>query len=92
MSNYSDKYEAVIGLEVHAQLLTKSKLFCGDSAGFGSGPNTHISPITLAHPGTLPKLNKEAIELYKEVREKFPDQRSFADEADKFLAKLGVYN
>ncbi|NCU05092.1 MAG: Asp-tRNA(Asn)/Glu-tRNA(Gln) amidotransferase subunit GatB [Chitinophagaceae bacterium] len=63
MANYSEKYEAVIGLEVHAQLLTKTKLFCGDSAGFGAEPNTHISPITLAHPGTLPKLNKEAIEL-----------------------------
>lgn len=63
MSNYSDTYEAVIGLEVHAQLLTKSKLFCGDRAGFGAEPNKHVSPITLAHPGTLPKLNKEAIEL-----------------------------
>ena len=52
----------VIGLEVHTQLLTKSKLFCGDSASFGAGPNTHISPITLAHPGTLPKMNKKAIE------------------------------
>ncbi|CAN5748895.1 Asp-tRNA(Asn)/Glu-tRNA(Gln) amidotransferase subunit GatB [soil metagenome] len=52
----------VIGLEVHAQLLTKSKLFCGDSASFGGAPNTHISPITLAHPGTLPKMNKKAIE------------------------------
>lgn len=63
MSNYSDKYEAVVGLEVHAQLLTKSKLFCGDEASFGAEPNRHISPITLAHPGTLPKMNKEAIEL-----------------------------
>lgn len=63
MSNYSDKYEAVIGLEVHAQLLTKSKLFCGDAASFGAEPNMHVSPITLAHPGTLPKMNKEAIEL-----------------------------
>ena len=63
MANYSDKYEAVIGLEVHAQLLTKSKLFCGDEASFGAEPNRHVSPITLAHPGTLPKLNKEAIEL-----------------------------
>ncbi len=52
----------VIGLEVHAQLLTNSKLFCGDSAAFGAAPNTHISPITLAHPGTLPKMNKKAIE------------------------------
>jgi aspartyl-tRNA(Asn)/glutamyl-tRNA(Gln) amidotransferase subunit B len=58
----NDKYEVVIGLEVHAQLLTKSKLFCGDSASFGAAPNTHISPITLAHPGTLPKMNKKAIE------------------------------
>jgi aspartyl-tRNA(Asn)/glutamyl-tRNA(Gln) amidotransferase subunit B len=63
MSVYSDKYEAVIGLEVHAQLLTKSKLFSSDDASFGAAANTHISPITLAHPGTLPKLNKEAIEL-----------------------------
>ena len=55
-------YETVIGLEVHAQLLTASKLFSGDSAGFGSAPNTNISPITLAHPGTLPMLNKKAVE------------------------------
>jgi aspartyl-tRNA(Asn)/glutamyl-tRNA(Gln) amidotransferase subunit B len=61
MSTNYDAYEIVIGLEVHAQLLTDSKLFCGDSAAFGGEPNTHISPITLAHPGTLPKLNKKAI-------------------------------
>jgi aspartyl-tRNA(Asn)/glutamyl-tRNA(Gln) amidotransferase subunit B len=58
-----DKYEAVIGLEVHAQLSTNSKLFCGDSAAFGGEPNTHISAITLAHPGTLPKTNKKAVEF-----------------------------
>ena len=58
----ADKYEAVIGLEVHAQLLTNSKLFCGDSIAFGAAPNTHVSPITLGHPGTLPKTNKKAIE------------------------------
>lgn len=58
----NDKYEVVVGLEVHAQLLTHSKLFCGDAASFGAVPNTHISPITLAHPGTLPKMNKKAIE------------------------------
>jgi aspartyl-tRNA(Asn)/glutamyl-tRNA(Gln) amidotransferase subunit B len=56
------KYELVIGLEIHAQLLTKSKLFCGDSAAFSIDPNTHISAITLAHPGTLPRMNKKAIE------------------------------
>ncbi len=52
----------MIGLEVHAQLLTQSKLFCGDSAAFSNDPNTHISPITLAHPGTLPMMNAKAIE------------------------------
>jgi aspartyl-tRNA(Asn)/glutamyl-tRNA(Gln) amidotransferase subunit B len=61
MSISYEAYEIVVGLEVHAQLLTNSKLFCGDSAAFGGEPNTHISPITLGHPGTLPKLNKKAI-------------------------------
>jgi aspartyl-tRNA(Asn)/glutamyl-tRNA(Gln) amidotransferase subunit B len=58
-----EKYETVIGLEIHAQLLTNSKLFSGDSIAFGAAPNTHISPIVLAHPGTLPKTNKKAVEL-----------------------------
>jgi aspartyl-tRNA(Asn)/glutamyl-tRNA(Gln) amidotransferase subunit B len=57
-----DQYEAVIGLEVHVQLLTESKLFSGDSAAFGGEPNTHVSPITLGHPGTLPRMNRKAIE------------------------------
>lgn len=60
MTDYS-AYETVVGLEVHAQLQTESKLFCGDSISFGAEPNTHISPITLAHPGTLPKMNSKAI-------------------------------
>ncbi len=59
----SHRYETVVGLEVHAQLLTKSKLFCGDSVAYGALPNTHVSPITLGHPGTLPKMNKKAIEF-----------------------------
>ena len=59
--NY-DAYEIVIGLEVHAQLLTQTKLFCGDSAAFGGEPNTQISPVTLGYPGALPKLNKKAVE------------------------------
>ena len=58
-----EKYTAVIGLEVHAQLLTNSKVFTGDAAVFGGDPNTTISVISLAHPGTLPKLNKKAIEF-----------------------------
>lgn len=61
MAENSPSYEIVVGLEVHAQLLTKSKLFCGDSTGFGNAPNTQVSPVSLAHPGTLPVMNKEAI-------------------------------
>lgn len=57
-----EKYVAVIGLEVHAQLLTKSKIFNGDAAVYGSAPNTNISVISLAHPGTLPRLNRIAVE------------------------------
>ena len=56
-------YETVIGLEVHAQLLTRTKLFCSDETMFGAEPNTHISPVTLGYPGTLPVLNKEAVRL-----------------------------
>lgn len=58
----SEKYEAVIGLEVHAQLLTQSKAFSPDSAAFGGAPNSHVDSISLAHPGTLPVLNKRHIE------------------------------
>jgi aspartyl-tRNA(Asn)/glutamyl-tRNA(Gln) amidotransferase subunit B len=57
------KYVAVIGLEVHVQLLTNSKIFSGDSTSFGRSPNTNISVISLAHPGTLPVVNRKAIEM-----------------------------
>lgn len=59
----SAAYEVVVGLEVHIQLLTHSKLFCADATGFGAAPNTQVSPISLAHPGTLPMLNAQAVEL-----------------------------
>jgi aspartyl-tRNA(Asn)/glutamyl-tRNA(Gln) amidotransferase subunit B len=61
-TNKYDKYEAVIGLEVHIQLLTESKAYSSDSAAYGALPNTHVSAITLGHPGTLPKANKKVIE------------------------------
>ncbi len=57
------KYEVVIGLEVHAQLKTKSKIFACDSTEFGSEQNTHVSPVTLGMPGVLPVLNKEAVNM-----------------------------
>src|ERR1700674_4119161 len=57
------KYEPVIGLEVHVQLLTKTKIFCGCSTRFGDPPNTNVCPVCLGLPGTLPILNKRAVEL-----------------------------
>ncbi|MFT4660086.1 MAG: aspartyl-tRNA(Asn)/glutamyl-tRNA(Gln) amidotransferase subunit B [Patiriisocius sp.] len=57
-----DKYELVCGLEVHIQMLTKTKAYVSDSYTYGALPNTQISPITLGHPGTLPKSNKKVIE------------------------------
>jgi aspartyl-tRNA(Asn)/glutamyl-tRNA(Gln) amidotransferase subunit B len=62
MSNIADKYQAVIGLEIHAQLLTQSKAYSSDSTEFGGMPNTNVSVITLGHPGTLPRINKAVVE------------------------------
>ena len=57
------QYIPTIGLEIHVQLATKSKIFCGDATNFDAEPNSQTSVISLAHPGTLPKLNKEAVEM-----------------------------
>ncbi len=57
------KYEAIIGLEVHAQLLTETKAFCGCSTKFGNDPNSNVCPVCLGHPGVLPVLNKKVVEF-----------------------------
>ena len=57
------KYEPVIGLEVHVQLLTRTKIFCGCSTRFGDPPNSNVCPVCLGLPGTLPVLNKRAVEM-----------------------------
>ena len=62
MSVY-DKYQAVIGLECHIQLLTRTKMYSSDIAEYGGLPNTHVSVVTLGHPGTLPVVNERAIEF-----------------------------
>ena len=60
MSN-KNKYEAIIGLEVHAQLITQTKAYSSDRNLYGEAPNSLTSIISLAHPGTLPKVNDEVI-------------------------------
>ena len=60
--NIRDKYDVIIGLEVHAQMLTESKAYSNDCNEFGATPNTNVSVVTLGHPGTLPVMNKKTIE------------------------------
>ncbi len=56
-------FEIIVGLEVHVQLLTESKLFCADGTKFGQPPNTLVSPISIGMPGVLPVMNRRALEL-----------------------------
>ncbi|MEJ5261201.1 MAG: Asp-tRNA(Asn)/Glu-tRNA(Gln) amidotransferase subunit GatB, partial [Ignavibacterium sp.] len=63
MHTNNNKYEAVIGLEVHAQLLTETKAFCGCSTKFGNLPNSNVCPVCLGHPGVLPVLNQKVVEF-----------------------------
>jgi aspartyl-tRNA(Asn)/glutamyl-tRNA(Gln) amidotransferase subunit B len=62
MPSWDERYEPVIGLEVHAQLLTNTKAFCGCSTRFGSSPNSNVCPVCLGMPGTLPVLNDQVVE------------------------------
>ena len=59
----NNNYTLVIGLEIHAQLQTKSKMFCADAVQFGAEPNSLTSPISLGHPGAMPVVNKKAVEF-----------------------------
>ena len=59
----SREYETVIGLEVHCELSTKTKIFCGCSTEFGGAPNTHVCPVCAGMPGTLPVLNRKVVDF-----------------------------
>lgn len=86
-----EKYELVIGLEIHLQLNTQSKAFCGDAVVFGASPNSHVSAVSLAHPGTLPVLNKKqvksAVKLGLALDCKI-NEHSFFDRKNYFYADL----
>jgi aspartyl-tRNA(Asn)/glutamyl-tRNA(Gln) amidotransferase subunit B len=86
-----NKYEAVIGLEVHVQLSTKSKAFCPDSASFGSLPNTNISPVSLGLPGALPYTNeamiKSAVKLGLAIQSEI-NHFNYFDRKNYFYADL----
>jgi len=91
MSVSTTEFELVSGLEIHVQLNTQSKIFSSDSATFGADPNTHISPVSLALPGALPKLNKEVVE--KAIRIGLAlnckiNQHNFFDRKNYFYADL----
>jgi len=58
---HADRFEAVIGIEIHVQLRTRTKIFCACSAAYGAPPNTHVCPVCLGHPGVLPVLNRQAV-------------------------------
>ena len=70
------QYETVIGLEVHVELATKTKIFCGCSTEFGGAPNTHTCPVCTGMPGSLPVLNKQVVEFALKAGTcgKLPDQ------------------
>ena len=85
------QYETVIGLEVHVQLSTQSKIFCADDATFGGAPNTHISIISTAQPGSLPRLNEKVVESAVKVGLAMGcqiDQASYFDRKNYFYPDL----
>ena len=83
-------YITVIGLEVHAELKTKTKAFCSCSTEFGSTPNTHVCPVCLGMPGALPVLNKQVVEFAIMTGVSQTDFSGYPDCRDSFIRSLNV--
>ena len=81
----SKQYETVIGLEVHVELATRTKIFCGCSTAFGGAPNTHTCPVCTGMPGSLPVLNKKVVDYALRVGLARPE----ADIQDNFYSPSG---
>ena len=97
-----DGWEAVIGLEIHVQLSTRTKMFCGCEVTFGDPPNTHVCPVCLGHPGVLPVTNEKAVEyatridsmapeIYRYLNfDKMPDFVDSANHAQEAIVKFAI--
>ena len=75
----TDAYEMVVGLEVHVQLKTRSKMFCACAVEFGAAPNTHVCPVCLGLPGSLPVLNAQAVDFALRLAEALGDAFSLEE-------------
>ena len=71
------KFEIVMGLEVHVELATKTKIFCGCSTEFGGEPNSHVCPVCMGLPGSLPVLNKSVVDYAMKAELRHHQRKSF---------------
>ena len=81
------QYETVIGLEVHIELATKTKIFCGCSTEFGGAPNTHTCPVCTGMPGSIPVLNKQVVEYAMAIGLELPDFPAVSPDCQRWICR-----